>query len=290
MNNRLDRHISIICWWLLMVCILRRKITARGLATTMWNNGNFWPGFRQGGYGTSFSLAAMMPYANGFWKAPGYQKKSIWIVSVNTALFQMPNSKMSDIAEKIWQFIRGAFSIVEFEQWIYNTPELETLCSPDLFFELISLDYRDKNAVERMKGSLRVWIRERFRDSFPKINEDREHRIVRINGHEIFGVLTELKCVKCKSSLVPFCPFCNIWTEEHPICSDPRCPYCSVRRPHRPLKWSELCENSGTTIIELPLPSYCATPFAPSLMICASQFTVAPTSSNDSYFKTSTMI
>ncbi len=115
----------------------------------------------------------------------------------------MPNSQKSDIQEKIWQFIRGGFSTVEFEQWIYNTPELETLCGPDLFFELISLDYRDKNAVEGMKGWLGVWIREGFPDLFPKINEDHERRIVRINGHELLGfVSTGLKCVKCKSSLV----------------------------------------------------------------------------------------
>ena len=58
---------------------------------------------------------------------------------------------MSDIEEKIWQFLRGDLPTPEFEQWVYDTPELKTLCGPDLFLELLSVDYRDSRAVDHIK-------------------------------------------------------------------------------------------------------------------------------------------
>ncbi len=153
---------------------------------------------------------------------------------------------MSDIEEKIWQFLRGDLPIVEFEQWVYDTPELEELCGLDLYLELLSVDYRDKYAVDSIKKRLRFWLHERFPHSFPNINEDRKHGTLRINGQEIVGSVTRYMCEECNSFLVHhenydsfFCPLCNIWTDYHPVCNDPGCHYCSLKRPQRPLRTSD---------------------------------------------------
>lgn len=63
----------------------------------------------------------------------------------------MPYSQMSDVQEKIRRFIRGDLSGGEFEEWIYDTPEVEALCGPHLFIELLSVDYRDTREVERIR-------------------------------------------------------------------------------------------------------------------------------------------
>ena len=120
---------------------------------------------------------------------------------------------VSETEDKIRQFLRGDLPAVEFEQWVYNTPSLQSLCGRDLYLELLSVDYRDVQAVESMKRRLIVWFNDKYPRSIPEMDKDPERRTIRISGHEIAGSLLEMKCEKCNSFLVHhdiydsnFCP------------------------------------------------------------------------------------
>ncbi|MBU0490301.1 MAG: hypothetical protein KKA73_19035 [Chloroflexi bacterium] len=67
---------------------------------------------------------------------------------------------LSDPAERLWKFVRGDTPTVEFEQWVYDTPTLEQLFGPDMYLELISLDYRDPMETVRLPDRLRSWLDE----------------------------------------------------------------------------------------------------------------------------------
>jgi hypothetical protein len=74
----------------------------------------------------------------------------------------MPDSKLSEIQEKLLQFIVSQLATAEFEKWVYDTPELEVLFGSDLYLEVISLDYRNERAVRFLKGSLRRYYTNYF--------------------------------------------------------------------------------------------------------------------------------
>ena len=70
----------------------------------------------------------------------------------------MAESHTSDIQEKIWTFIRGDLPCVEFGRWVHETPELEKLCGPALFQQLISVDYRNWLTLGEVTESLEDWV------------------------------------------------------------------------------------------------------------------------------------
>lgn len=65
---------------------------------------------------------------------------------------------MKDSLHIIWEFIRGDMTSDVFEQWVYQTPELETQLGKTAYFKLISSDYRDRNKVWEIKNMLREAI------------------------------------------------------------------------------------------------------------------------------------
>lgn len=69
---------------------------------------------------------------------------------------------MSEIQQQFWKFLRGDMPTAEFENWIYNTPELETVFDPDSYLSLISSDYRDAHVVRKVKSAFKSIIEVKF--------------------------------------------------------------------------------------------------------------------------------
>ena len=59
------------------------------------------------------------------------------------------------IFDRCWHFIRGDTPIREFESWIYETSELQSLFSEDFYMALISTDYSSSGPVFMIKRKLR---------------------------------------------------------------------------------------------------------------------------------------
>lgn len=59
-----------------------------------------------------------------------------------------------DVFNHCWHFIRGDLPIENFESWVYDTPELQSLFGEDFYMELISTDYVSSGAVYVLKQNL----------------------------------------------------------------------------------------------------------------------------------------
>jgi len=55
------------------------------------------------------------------------------------------------IAEQFYQLLTKQVSVADFEQWVYNTPELETTLSEDDYLALISLNYKSRWAFHELQ-------------------------------------------------------------------------------------------------------------------------------------------
>jgi hypothetical protein len=65
------------------------------------------------------------------------------------------NNKHTDSrVENIWRFIRGDMRVQDFEQWVYSENSLEKMLGKNLYFEIISVNYSDKDALYEIKQHL----------------------------------------------------------------------------------------------------------------------------------------
>ncbi|GAB3827270.1 hypothetical protein [Hymenobacter jeollabukensis] len=55
------------------------------------------------------------------------------------------------IRAKFTAVLAGYLPLAEFEQWLYATPELETALPPDDYLELISLNYKGRDATQEVE-------------------------------------------------------------------------------------------------------------------------------------------
>jgi hypothetical protein len=60
---------------------------------------------------------------------------------------------------QVWRFVRQDTKAEDFEQWVYSSPHLEELLGAELHLELISADYRDRDAVHGLRQRLSSWVR-----------------------------------------------------------------------------------------------------------------------------------
>jgi hypothetical protein len=63
----------------------------------------------------------------------------------------MNNEK--DIQKQFYKIYKGLISVSEFEEWLYNTPEIEDVYGNDFYFNLLDLNYRGrhvKNDLEKV--------------------------------------------------------------------------------------------------------------------------------------------
>lgn len=67
-------------------------------------------------------------------------------------------------ALKLWQFIRSDTPLDEFTQWLYHTPPFEELLNPDLYFSLISFNFKEHKKYElaELKNQLRAWLEKEY--------------------------------------------------------------------------------------------------------------------------------
>jgi hypothetical protein len=66
---------------------------------------------------------------------------------------------MEEYFTKIWEFIRGDLSTYEFENIIYND-SFKECCKDDIYLEIISNDYRNKDSTHKLKEKLKEYQRE----------------------------------------------------------------------------------------------------------------------------------
>ena len=59
----------------------------------------------------------------------------------------------------VWHFVRGDMTVADFEAWLYAETGLESLLGEDLHFELISADFKDRNAVFLLRQKLEAVLR-----------------------------------------------------------------------------------------------------------------------------------
>ncbi len=64
--------------------------------------------------------------------------------------------KKQDIEVKFFNLLRGNLNILEFEKWVYNIDEelLNKYFGNNLYFELISLNYKDKYVMNELENLL----------------------------------------------------------------------------------------------------------------------------------------
>jgi hypothetical protein len=58
-----------------------------------------------------------------------------------------------DIQKQFYKIYKGLISVSEFEEWLYNTPEIEDVYGNDFYFNLLDLNYRGryiKNDLEKV--------------------------------------------------------------------------------------------------------------------------------------------
>lgn len=68
---------------------------------------------------------------------------------------------MNKLHEELWKFARGDSLVEQFEQWVYDSPELETYLGTDLYWDLITLNFRNRRAVLDFQSRLEAWLYEK---------------------------------------------------------------------------------------------------------------------------------
>lgn len=67
----------------------------------------------------------------------------------------MPTTPLQSV---VLQFLRGDMPTLEFEQWVYSETQLEEVLDPEFYLYFISVNYRDPDAVLKLRGELNAWL------------------------------------------------------------------------------------------------------------------------------------
>ena len=63
---------------------------------------------------------------------------------------------MDPTESTVWEHLAaihsGVLSLPAFEQWLYGTPEVETVLGPDTWLDLVSLDFRGRHATHEVRS------------------------------------------------------------------------------------------------------------------------------------------
>ncbi|WP_223701508.1 hypothetical protein [Sutcliffiella deserti] len=63
-----------------------------------------------------------------------------------------------DIQKQFYKIYKGLISVSEFEEWLYNTPEIEKVYGDDFYFNLLDLNYRDRHIKNELEKVIEVKI------------------------------------------------------------------------------------------------------------------------------------
>lgn len=73
---------------------------------------------------------------------------------------------MKQVEEKtldtLWKFIRGDLRTSEFEEWLYSNEELEDVFGDIFYFDLISINYKEKDVLFKSKIELTKFVKNKF--------------------------------------------------------------------------------------------------------------------------------
>lgn len=61
----------------------------------------------------------------------------------------MSNEK--NIQKQFYKIYKGLISVLEFEDWLYNTPEIEKVYGADFYFKLLDLNYKSRHIKNELK-------------------------------------------------------------------------------------------------------------------------------------------
>lgn len=64
----------------------------------------------------------------------------------------------SDIQQQFYKIYIGQISMVDFEEWLYKTGEIECVYGYDFYFNLLDLDYREKHIKNELVKLIEVKI------------------------------------------------------------------------------------------------------------------------------------
>lgn len=68
----------------------------------------------------------------------------------------MNNEK--DIQQQFYKIYKGIISVSEFEEWLYNTPEIEKVYGSDFYFNLLDLNYRSRHIRNELEKVIEIKI------------------------------------------------------------------------------------------------------------------------------------
>ncbi|KMY32667.1 hypothetical protein ACZ11_11245 [Lysinibacillus xylanilyticus] len=68
----------------------------------------------------------------------------------------MRNEK--DIQKQFYKVYIGLISVSEFEEWLYNTPEIEKVYGDDFYFNLLDLNYRSRHIKNELEKVIEIKI------------------------------------------------------------------------------------------------------------------------------------
>ncbi|QDP99763.1 hypothetical protein FOH38_03880 [Lysinibacillus fusiformis] len=68
----------------------------------------------------------------------------------------MSNEK--DIQKQFYKIYKGLISVSEFEEWLYNTPEIEKVYGDDFYFNLLDLNYRSRHIKNELEKVIEIKI------------------------------------------------------------------------------------------------------------------------------------
>src|SRR5262249_49257627 len=68
-------------------------------------------------------------------------------------------SGVAQLHDILWQFVRGALPVGDFESWCYQAPELESCLGKDFYLDVVATPFDDQARVTVLKRSLYTWLR-----------------------------------------------------------------------------------------------------------------------------------
>ena len=90
-----------------------------------------------------------------------------------------------DIIEIIALYVKDYVSEKEFENWVYShSKEIENQVDEELYLDLISSSYTNKNEVISLKNKLITLLNENYKNYYETINDAFIERKISENTHE----------------------------------------------------------------------------------------------------------
>ena len=78
----------------------------------------------------------------------------------------------NDDIQPLWEFVSGDAEQTAFETWLYSTPDLEPLLGAELYLQLISCDFRNREERWQIRQRLRSFLATRRQCECPLLRRN----------------------------------------------------------------------------------------------------------------------